>query len=386
MTNGTTDTGQAATVVNLLLLALGVVFVSVLVWLAGDILALFIVCFILAYLFDPATTWLTRRGLSRPAAAACITTALVLLLGLLVILMGPLVYEQLQAMVRELQSVFTRTMTQVRRELAPYFPALQQIGLGGLVKPTPTEPPVADIAMPLAASLASTIGLTLLAPVITFYLLKDWPRMKLWMLDEAPADKRPVLRYLARQIDIVLSAFLHGQAWVCVCCAALYTTGLVAFGLNYAIVVGVLSGALKFLPYIGTAIGFTIALTTGVTQAGWDSALIAGIVLTFAVTEFIESSFLSPRIIGNRVRLAPALVIFAVLLGGKLFGIIGIFIAIPVVAVGRVLLSFWWHNHRVEREPEEEPRPPQPFPMEQARAARSRHPFGNRPPPAPGPA
>jgi predicted PurR-regulated permease PerM len=244
--------------------------------------------------------------------------------------------------------VFTGMMRELRQELRPYFPALQQIGLGGLVKPMPTEPPVADVAVPLAASLATTIGLALLTPVVTFYLLKDWPRMLMWLVEEAPPDKRPALRYVGRRIDRAMSAFLHGQAWVCVCCAVLYTIGLVAIDLKFAVVIGILSGALKFLPYIGTAIGVVIAVTTGVTQSGWDSYLMLGIAGTYLITEFIESSFLSPRIIGDRMRLNPALVIFAVLIGGKLWGVVGIFIAIPVVAVAKVLLAFWWSQRHDE--------------------------------------
>ena len=327
---------------QLLLLFLGGLVVSGLVWLAGDILALFVVCSILAYLFDPLTTWLTRRGMSRAVAAAIITSTLVLAIVGALAIAGPLAYQQLQSMVRELQTVFTSLMREMRSELRPYFPALQQIGLGGLVKPTPAEPPVADVAVPLAASLATTLGLALLTPVVTFYLLKDWQRMLNWLVDEAPPEKRSALRYIGRRIDRVMAGFLHGQAWVCLCCAVLYSTGLFAIGLNYAIVIGVLSGALKFFPYIGTAIGVAIAVTTGVTQGGWDSYLMMGIAATYLVTEFIESSILSPRIIGDRVRLNPALVIFAVLLGGKLWGVIGIFIAIPVVAVGKVVLTYWW--------------------------------------------
>ncbi len=338
---------------QLLLLFLGGLIVAALTWLAGDILALFVVCFLFAYLFDPLTTWMVRRGFSRAIAAGLITSTLVLAIGGGLAVAGPLAYGELQAMVRELQTVFTSLMREMRQELRPYFPALQQFGLGGLVKPTPTEPPVADIAVPLAASLATTIGLALLMPVVTFYLLKDWPRMLAWLVDEAPPEKRPALRYLGRRIDRVMSAFLHGQAWVCLCCAVLYTIGLYTIGLNYAIVIGVLAGALKFLPYIGTAIGVTIAVTTGVTQDGWDSILILGVAATFLITEFVESSILSPRIIGDRMRLNPALVIFAVLLGGKLWGVIGVFIAIPVVAIGKVLLAFWWRQRQDENGHEE---------------------------------
>ena len=333
---------------QLLLLFLGGLVLAALVWLAGDILGLFVVCFILAYLFDPLTSWLTRRGIPRPLAAGLITSTLVLAIGGTAAVAGPLAYEQLQAMVRELQTVLTSAMRELRQELRPYFTALQQIGLGGLVKPTPTEPPVADVAVPLAASLATTIGLALLTPVVTFYLLKDWQRMLSWLVDEAPAEKRPALRALGRRVDDVMSAFLHGQAWVCLCCAVLYSVGLYVIGLNYAIVIGILSGALKFLPYIGTVVGVLVAVTTGVTQGGWDSVLMLGIGATYLVTEFVESSVLSPRIIGERVRLNPALVIFAVLLGGKLWGVLGVFIAVPVVAVAKEVLAFWWRQRQDE--------------------------------------
>ena len=80
-----------------------------------------------------------------------------------------------------------------------------------------------------------------------------------------------------------------------------------------------------------------------------------GIAGTFLVTEFIESSFLSPRIIGDRMRLNPALVIFAVLLGGKLWGVIGIFIAIPVVAVAKVILAYWWVQRQDDADVAEAP-------------------------------
>lgn len=337
-----------STTTQLLLLFLGGLVFAGLVWIAGDILALFVICFIFAYLFDPLTSWLQRRGMSRAVAAGIITSTVVLAIGATLAIAGPLAYQQMQEMVRELQKVFTGLMREMRQELRPYFPALQQIGLGGLVKPTPTEPPVADVAVPLATSVATTFGLLLLTPVVTFYLLKDWQRMLTWLVEEAPEDKRPALRYLGRHIDRVMAAFLHGQAWVCVCCAVLYSIGLYATGLNYAIVIGVMSGAFKFLPYIGTAISVTIAVTTGVTQSGWDSYLMLGIGATYLITEFIESSFLSPWLIGDRVRLNPALVIFAVLLGGKLWGVLGIFIAIPVVAVGKVVLAYWWRQQRQE--------------------------------------
>jgi predicted PurR-regulated permease PerM len=327
------------------LLILGSILFAGLIWIAGDIFALFVVAFFLSYLFDPIAGWLVARGLSRTLAALVITGGIVILIAAILALIGPIAYAQLQDVIRVLQSVFTDVMARMRQELLPYFPALSQIGLGALVKPA--ETPAAPIAGQMAASLLATVGLTMLAPVVTFYLLKDWPTMLTRLLEEVPPRKRPVVRRLARKIDAVLAGFLRGQAWVCLCVGLIFTVGYLIIGLKYAVAIGMISGALKFLPYVGTVIAFVMAIASSVGQAGWDGFLVAGIMVTFVIAEFTESAILSPRIIGNRVRLHPALVIFAVLVGGKLLGIIGVFIAIPVFAVGRVLLSFWLHRQRI---------------------------------------
>lgn len=329
------------------LLVLGAILVAGLIWMAGDIFALFVVGFFLAYLLDPMAEWLVRRGLSRTLAALLITGTLVLVTVTIIAYFGPLAYAQLQEMARVLQDVLSHMMARIRHEMQPYFPALSQVGLGGLAAPA-ADPPPQTIAGP-AATLLATIGLTALTPVVTFYLLKDWPTMTAALLNEIPVRNRPIVKRLGRQIDAVLSGFLRGQAWVCLCTGLIFTAGFLFIGLHYAIAIGMISGALKFLPYIGPVIAFTIAMGTSVGQAGWDGGLFAGIVITFLVAEFADACFLSPRIIGNRVRLAPALVIFAVLVGGKLLGVLGVFLAIPLFAVGRVLLSFWLHRQRMQQ-------------------------------------
>jgi len=334
-------------------IVLASILVAALIWAAGDILALFFVAFMLAYLFDPLAGWMVRRGTSRPVAALIITAGLIILLGGALALVGPIAYAQAEGMLRGLQSVLMETLAHVRRELAPYLPILRPLGLDGLVGTTNSG--ARDISGPLASvvsggiAFAGTLGLSLLAPVLTFYLLKDWPRMMTRVLKEIPPKKRPAMRHLAHEIDQVLSGFLHGQAWVCICVSVLYTIGFSITGVKYAIVLGLIAGALKFLPYVGTAIACVITFATAISQSGWDGWIMSGIALTFLITELIESSILSPRIIGNRVQMAPALVIFAVLLGGKLLGVIGVFIAIPVFAVARVLFTFWLKRERADR-------------------------------------
>lgn len=349
-------------------LVLASILVAGLIWAAGDILAMFFVAFLLAYLFDPLADWMVRHRIQRPIAALLITTGIVVLIGGALALVGPIAVAQLQGLMRSLQSFFTSTMAQARLELAPYLPLLRPLGLDGLVRTA--EPAPANMTAPLATvvsgglAFAGTMGLALLAPVVTFYLLKDWPRMLMRVLKEVPPAKRASVRRLARRIDNVLSAFLHGQAWVCLCVAVLYSIGFALAGVSYGIVLGLIAGAFKFLPYVGTAIAFVMTMVTAASQDDPSGWLIGGVLVTFLVVEFIESSILSPRIIGDRVRLAPALVIFAVLIGGKLMGVIGVFIAIPVFAVGRELFGFWLHREkesrtqRQQRSRQHRPQPP----------------------------
>ncbi len=335
------------------ILILASILVAGLIWAAGDILAMFFIAFLLAYLFDPFADWMVRHRIPRPIAALLITAGLLIFICGALAVLGPVAVDQSRGLLRSLQTFFTSAMAQLRTELAPYLPLLRPFGLEGLVRTA--EPGPTGMAAPLATvvsgglAFAGTMGLALLAPVVTFYLLKDWPRMLLRLLKEVPPAKRASVRHLARRIDQVLAAFLHGQAWVCLCVGVLYSIGFSIAGVAYAVVLGLIAGALKFLPYVGTAIAFGITMFTALSQETSNGWVVSGTLLTFLVVEFIESSILSPRIIGDRVRLAPAMVIFAVLIGGKLMGVIGVFVAIPVFAVGRELFGYWLHKEREGR-------------------------------------
>ena len=116
------------------LLILASILFAGLIWVAGDILALFFIALILAYLFDPAAEWIVRWGLSRPIAAFIITFTPVLLIGGFLALVGPMAYAQIDGVMRNLQAIFTDALVQVRQNLAPYLPILRPLGLGGLVK------------------------------------------------------------------------------------------------------------------------------------------------------------------------------------------------------------------------------------------------------------
>lgn len=337
------------------LIALGAITVVGLLWLSGEVIVPFFVAFLVAYLLHPTVDFLEKRGLPRGVAAAGVVSVLMLGVVLLGMWLGPLLYEQMQAFAESARTIVVETASWVRRLLTPYLPALREVGLDGLV--TQKNAPGAALAQPITVSLLNQsmdfvmqLGLAMLTPLIAFYLLNDWERMNTSVIASVPRRHRGWVRELGVEIDHVLSRYLRGQAWVCAGCAVLYSTGLLIAGLNYALLIGVISGLLKFMPYVGTAIAIAIAASVAIVQSQWDSLLLVWVLGVYTVVEMLESGVLTPKLIGESIHLPPALVIFAALVGGKVMGVIGVFVALPLCAVVRVAVLYWrrmehqWEN------------------------------------------
>jgi predicted PurR-regulated permease PerM len=332
-------------------LTLVAVFVLVLLaYMFQDILAPFIVAFIFAYVSKPLVAWFEKRGMSRAWAAAAATAVLILLFAFVILLLGPLLYEQLMSFLKALPRAFENLLSTIQWRILPFVPEpfrarLQEMGASG------GEDGIGGMAVPLASSLISGgaavliwVGLAILTPVILYYLLKEWPNMMQGFFTFFPDDQQEAVHKIIDSIDQVMSGFLRGQAWVCLVMAVFYSTGLMIAGLEYALLIGILSGLMKYLPYIGTAISVLLAVSVGLTQEGSDLYLMLGVAITYGVGEVLESSFLTPNFVGTQVNLSPAVVIFAVLLGGKFFGILGVFVAAPVFASMRILLHYALFN------------------------------------------
>jgi predicted PurR-regulated permease PerM len=159
-----------------------------------------------------------------------------------------------------------------------------------------------------------------------------------------PDSQRDTVVELAKETDVVLSAFLRGQVLVMLALAMIYTLGLSLLGLKFAVAIGVVAGLVSFVPYLGFVFGIGLAGLTVVLEpnAAWN---LVGIVAVFTVAQAIEGSFLTPKLVGDRIGLHPVIVIFAIAAGGQLFGFFGILLALPAAAVLSVLIRFAYHRY-----------------------------------------
>ncbi len=325
-----------------------------LLYLLAPVLTPFIAAALLAYMGDPLADRLQKFKMPRTLAVFTVFLITFLVLALLLLLLAPLVKTQIGALFQALPDIAHR-FEQV------WLPTLLQwmnvesgdnVGFGAFLAR------YSDLIGSWSGTILLSVGksggalaaavLTLfLTPILTFYMLRDWDTLMLHLSALIPASQRKTILQLARETDSVLSAFLRGQVLVMFALAIIYAAGLSLVGLEFAIAIGVVSGLVSFVPYLGFVFGITLAGLTVALEPDpfWQ---IVGVITTFTVAQLIEGSFLTPKLVGDRIGLHPVLVIFAVVAGGQLFGFFGILLALPAAAVLSVLIRFAYHRYLKE--------------------------------------
>jgi predicted PurR-regulated permease PerM len=167
---------------------------------------------------------------------------------------------------------------------------------------------------------------------VLFYLLMDWPRLVERVHAMIPPRTLPAFKGFMDECDNVLGQYLRGQLLVMGILAVFYSVGLALFGFDLALPVGVFTGLAIFIPYLGFGLGLVLALLAGVLQFSSFYGLLA-VAIVYGIGQVVESLYLTPRLVGERIGMNPLMVIFALLAFGQLFGFVGVLIALPVSAV-----------------------------------------------------
>jgi len=342
-----TDTGR----IFWLGLSLGT---AVLLYWLGPVLAPFLVSAGLAYLGDPLVDQLQRRGYSRSLGVLLVFVAM-LLAGLLMLIIGlPALGQQLQALIDMLPAVLDwlqgEAVPKLLRLLEGEEVTVDRERLRALVAGhwKQVGNALGTVLGQLTASgqlLLTVLAYLTLVPVVTFYLLRDWDLLVARVRDLIPRSVEPRVVQLAGECDAVLAEFLRGQLLVMAALALMYTVGLLLCGLKLAFIIGVIAGLVSFVPYLGLAVGVLLAGMAAVAQFH-DLIHVIWVLVVFGACQTLESVWLSPWLVGDRIGLHPVAVIFAVMAGGQLFGFLGILLALPAAAIVMVLLR---HSHDAYR-------------------------------------
>jgi predicted PurR-regulated permease PerM len=316
---------------------------ALLVWLLGPVLTPFVVAAVLAYALTPLVDKLD--GLLRgrvPRVLAVVLVEVVFILALLAVLLLivpilakeiPLLREQLPILVDKVNAwaspllaslgvKFTFDAANVKAFVIKYLNANAEDALSSLLS-----------SLKLGGGLALfVIGNLVLIPVALFYLLMDWKNFVVKATALVPRHLQARFHSFTSESDQVLGQYLRGQLLVMVILAAYYSIGLALFGLDLALPIGVFTGLAMFVPYLGFGLGLILAVLAGLLQFASIKALVM-VAVVYGSGQVIESLFLTPRLVGERIGLHPLAVIFMLLAFGQLFGFVGVFIALPASAV-----------------------------------------------------
>lgn len=336
----------------------GAVMLAVLLFLFvfSEILPPFIFGAAIAYFCDPIADRLEKRGLSRLIATVVVLISAVLIFALLAVAVLPLLIEQFTALTKNLPDYVDTLRSRIEGLIG-------KIDSSTTVENTDAKPAATQLreaAQGLSGRLlqglwsggvafVGALAAIVVTPVVAFYLLLDWDRMIARVDDLIPRRHLDEVRRIFRDIDDVLAGFMRGQFLVCIIQGTFYAVGLSLIGLDFALVVGMISGMASFIPYVGAILGLVLSMGLALTQFWGEWGMVLAVLGVFVAGQVIEGNFLTPYLVGGSVGLHPVWLIFALAAFGSLFGFAGLLVAVPAAAVVGVLTRHGITRYRDSR-------------------------------------
>ncbi len=329
------------------------IFFIVFMFIFGSILFPFIAGIVLAYFLNPIVQIFEKIGIHRVFGTILITLFIIIIFVVSLIILIPIISGQIQQFisnglpiyVNRIQTFFVEhNFSWVRR----YFdsdPNELHTNIKVLLgQSSDFITSLLNSLLKSGKSIVNIISLFVVTPVVTFYILLDWPHMVEVVDSWIPRSHLTTVRSLFHEMDRAVAGFVRGQGTVCLILAGYYAIGLTITGLNFALLIGMFVGLISFIPYIGTMIGFILSIGVAWVQFypdNWGWVII--VMIVFFIGQFIEGYILQPKLVGSSVGLHPVWLMFALFAFGSLFGFTGMLVAVPAAAIIGVLVRFVLH-------------------------------------------
>lgn len=311
-----------------------------LLYLLSPILAPFVLAGILAYIANPVVDRLSRYRLPRALAVTLVLLGLGLIFAGLAFIILPLLIDELGRLAGHAPAA----IEQINQRLLPWLS--RHLGLSLRLDASHLNKLLAgnwDVIQPVLSQIYTSVKIggmaflgvvinALLVPVVMFYLLLDWHGLIGRVAAFIPRRWQGRCQTMARDIDAVLAQYLRGQILVMMLLALYYSTALWLADIPSALSVGLVTGLLVFIPYLGFATGFGLALLVATIQFTGVAPIMA-VLIIYGIGQLLESFLLTPYLVGERIGLHPLAVIFGLLAFGQLLGFFGVLLALPLSAI-----------------------------------------------------
>ncbi len=305
----------------------------------------------LAYILEPLVEVFEKRGWSRSLSVlATLVSAFILLILALIFVIPSLwsqllkSYDQLPNALEAGHRAFDPLIAQLKTASPPIYEFIESL-LQKFRSPEQQAEIGATLGKWIQGGLLKLVTATsslfdlLLIPFFVYYLLSDYRKMTARLESWIPPRHRQKASELLSRISAVISAYVRNQLVIALAMGVLYAIGFATLSVPLALTLGLISGLLNFIPYVGTLTGLVLAISFSALN-GAGIGRIVGILMIFVTVQSIEGYYLTPKLLGEKLNLHPLVVLLGLVVGGNLFGLIGIILAVPVIAATRVILRF----------------------------------------------
>jgi predicted PurR-regulated permease PerM len=331
------------------------VITGLFLWIFRGILLPFVLGIGLAYLLNPPVTWLTERGLHRALATFFVMIVFLLLVTVAILLVVPVLVQQALGLARnmpgyfeQLQGFVEMQVPRLEQWLGPQRMEELERGLEQMFSDViGVVTNITGQIMQSSANLIGTLSVVVVTPVVAVYMLLDWERMVAGVDGLLPPRYKAEVRALLVEMDVALGGFLRGQGAVLLILAVYYGISLSLAGLHFGLAIGIITGLLSFIPYLGSFLGFFLSIGVGLVQFWPDPMMISLIVAIYIFGQLMESYFLYPKLVGSSIQLHPVWMMFAIFAFAVLFGIVGVLMAVPLAAISGVLMRWAVAKYRL---------------------------------------
>lgn len=319
-----------------------------LVWVLKGVLLPFVIGLAVAYFLDPLVDRLEKAGAGRTLATSFVLFSFAAVFVVAIALTLPVLQEQMLRFAGALPGYVekARAIMMPWIEKAHVHLMLNKVDVAKQASGYATQAfnVVTDALGRLwngGLAVFDILSILIVAPVVSFYLLRDWDVIVAKIDNWIPRAQAKIVRRLVGDMDAAVSGFIRGQAIVCLVLGVFYGTALTLFGLDFGFLIGFMAGVLSFIPYVGSIVGLVTGILVAYFQFDGDLGRMLVVVGIFGAGQLVEGNVLTPKLVGDKVGLHAVWILFALMAGGSLLGFLGVMIAVPAAAVIGVLVRFF---------------------------------------------
>ena len=307
---------------------------------------------VIYYLVKPIYDYLLNKKVPKGIAILLVMVGVIVIFIMIITSLVPIIQKQLLDLVSQLPYYYQIISEQVEKFMQTgFFETIQEqfnkINTDFIQSITERLNGILNFTFSGIGSVVGIIGdivITIMTmPVILYYLLKDGNKVIPFVTRMFPTRSQHKISVILNEMNQQVSSYIRGQITVAICVGFTYIIGYTLIGLPYGVTIGMIAGLLTIIPYLGSIIGLTPALIIGFVT---NPTLALHVFLVFVIEQLIESRVLQPLILGSSLKMHPVTILIILLAAGKMFGLVGLLIAVPVYAVVKVFIThfFAWYK------------------------------------------